>query len=124
MIEPRKIDHVNLLVSSLDKSKDYYQRIFGFNIVPRESNPQTLVVESKYIHFFMTQIEDVPEAVMRNQHISFEVEDLDSVIKALAEMGITDCKIGEIGFFRHRNYRFCEWRDPDGIRVECIEVII
>ncbi len=122
MIEAKNIDHINLIVSSLDQTKDYYERVFGFNIVPRENNPQTLVVESKHVHFFITQIENVPEAVMQNQHISFEVEDLDSVIEALAGIGITDCKIGEIGFFQYQNYRFCEWRDPDGIRIECVEV--
>ncbi len=122
MIETKNIDHINLIVSSLNKTKDYYERVFGFNIVPRENNPQALAVESKHVHFFITQIENVPEAVMQNQHISFEVENLDSVIEALSRLGITDCKIGEIGFFQYQNYRFCEWRDPDGIRLECVEV--
>ena len=123
MIETKRIDHINLIVSSIDRTKDYFERVFGFNIVPRENNPQTLVEESKHVHFFITQIDNVAETVLQNQHVSFEVEDLDSIIETLAGLGITDCKIGEIGFFKYQNCRYCEWRDPDGIRIECIEVI-
>ena len=122
MIETKTLDHINLIVSSLHRTKEYYERVFGFKIVPRENAPQTLVVESEHVHFFITQIENVPKAVMQNQHVSFGVEALDSIIEALDRLGITDRKIGEIDFFQYRNYRYCEWRDPDGIRLECIEV--
>ena len=37
MIEPKKIDHINLIVSSLDRIKDYFERVFGFKIVPRDA---------------------------------------------------------------------------------------
>ena len=83
MIEIKRIDHINLIVSSLQRAREYYERVFGFEIVPRENTPQTLVVESEHVHFFITQVENVPEAVMRNQHVSFGVENLDSVIEAL-----------------------------------------
>lgn len=57
------------------------------------------------------------------QHISFEVESLARVIENLNALGITDYEVGEVGFFVHKNYKWCEWRDPSGIRLECVELI-
>jgi hypothetical protein len=40
----------------------------------------------------------------------------------LRNLRIMDHALGEVRFFAHRNYAWCEWRDPDGIRLECVEV--
>jgi len=120
MIHPTSIDHVCLWVRSLPEAKTYYEKIFGFECRPRSGDAMTLVVESEKVHFFISQCEGSDEFLPR-QHLSFEVASLQQVIRALDEMGITDYQQGEVNFFRHDNYKWCEWRDPSGIRLECVE---
>jgi len=122
MIIAKSIDHVRLWVRSLPESRDYYQKVFKFSCVPREGDAGTLVVESEHVHFFLSESANDSEFISK-QHISFEVESLNQVIQNLKALGISDYEVGEVGFFSHRNYKWCEWRDPSGIRLECIEVV-
>jgi len=39
------------------------------------------------------------------------------------EKGITELTMGEFRQFRYHNYKWIEWRDPDGIRLEYVESI-
>jgi catechol 2,3-dioxygenase-like lactoylglutathione lyase family enzyme len=120
MIETKAIDHVCLWVRSLSEAKDYYEKIFGVVCTPREDDATALVVESENIHFFISESKNGSEFLSK-QHISFEVETLNQVIMTLNEMGISEYEVGEVSFFVHKNYKWCEWRDPSGIRLECIE---
>jgi catechol 2,3-dioxygenase-like lactoylglutathione lyase family enzyme len=122
MIKTKAIDHVYLWVRSLPEAQRYYEKLFGVVCMPREGDPTTLTVESEDIHFFISESE-AWSTFLSKQHISFEVESLDDVISALREMGIADYKVGEVSCFVHKNYKWCEWRDPSGIRLECVEKI-
>ncbi len=122
MIEPKKIDHVCLLVSDLNRSKKYYEDLFGAKCWFRKDNSKMIVVETKDIHFFLTESKANPE-FLSNQHLSFQVDNLKEVISNLEALEIVNYKTGIIDFFEHENYRWCEWRDPDNIRLECVEPI-
>ncbi len=76
-------------------------------------------MESEFIHFFISE-NDGEDSFISKQHLSFEVESLGEVTEHLRSVGITDYTMGEVTFFSQRNYKWCEWRDPDGIRLECI----
>jgi len=121
MISLKTIDHVCLWVRSLPEAKQYYETLFGLSCSQREGDASTLVVESASIHFFIS--EDTRDSdFLARQHISFEVESLARVIDTLDTMGVTDYATGEVNFFKYRNYKWCEWRDPSGIRIECVEM--
>lgn len=122
MIKTKAIDHVCLWVRSLAEAKEYYQRLFGFVCTPRVGDATTLVVESATVHFFLSQ-SGQPDEFLARQHLSFEVDSLAQVIENLQALGISDYQVGEVGFFAQRNYKWCEWRDPSGIRLECVEII-
>lgn len=81
-----------------------------------------MVVESEDIHYFLSESAINNESLSK-QHISFKVESLNQVIENLKVLGISEYEVGEVSFFTHRNYKWCEWRDPSGIRLECIEVV-
>ena len=121
MIRLVSIDHVCLLVTSISRSKSYYKRVFDFNCTPRPDDSKTLMVESPNIHFFINEVHGVSTDFLSKQHLSFEVDNLDLVVSALEELGISDYETGEFRMFQHRNYKWCEWCDPDGIRIECVE---
>lgn len=121
MIRARAIDHICLWVRSLSESKRYYEKVFGVVCYPRKDDPKTLIVESESIHFFISENEG-EDSFISTQHLSLEVESLVEITEHLRSLGITDYSVGEVNFFSHRNYKWCEWRDPDGIRLECIEL--
>lgn len=104
------------------EAKEYYEKIFGFTCTPRPDDDNTLVVESEAVHFFISQSKDM-DALLANQHLSFEVDSLENVIASLQELGVTDFEVGEVNLFKHKNYKWCEWRDPSGIRLECVELL-
>lgn len=122
MIKTRAIDHVCLWVRSLSEAKAYYERVFGFVCSPRTGDGSTLVVESEDVHFFISELKETNDFVS-HQHISFRVESIDEVIDNLQALGITQYTIGETGVFMHNNYKWCEWRDPSDIRLECVELV-
>ncbi|VAW30792.1 hypothetical protein MNBD_CHLOROFLEXI01-3164 [hydrothermal vent metagenome] len=123
MISPSAIDHTCLIVTSLTKTRQHFEMLFNFSFQPRQGDPNTWVVESTDVHFFISQVTDAPADFLRLQHISFRVATLEAVIAKLHSAGIGDYATGHVDFFAHNNYRWCEWRDPDGIRVECVELI-
>ena len=122
MITTKSIDHVCLWVKSLPETKDYYEKVFGFSCFPKPNDEKTLCVESDSVHFFICESMEYNDLIPQ-QHISFEVNSLDNVITSLKELGIKDYKMGEVHLFKKRNYKWCEWSDPNGIRLECIELI-
>ena len=123
VITPSMIDHTCLIVTALDKTQQHYQGVFDFAFQPRDGDPNTWVVESSQARFFFTQVPDAPLAFLRMQHISFRVQRLEEVIERLRCVGVDHFETGVVDFFAHNNYRWCEWRDPDGIRVECVETV-
>ena len=122
MIEVKAIDHICLWVRALPEAKTYYETVFGFACVPKDGDDSTLVVESEHVHFFVSESPDQEDFLPR-QHISFQVDSLDAVIQRLRDLNVTHYDVGEVQFFTHKNYKWCEWRDPSGIRLECVEII-
>jgi len=122
MIPVKSIDHICLWVNSLSEAKNYFERLFGFDCKPRADNNHTLVVESDTVHFFVSETDNA-EKFLAKQHLAFEVESIAYVTNVLNNMGVTDYAMGEVTLFSHGNYKWCEWRGPSGIRLECVERI-
>lgn len=122
MIRPNAIDHICLWVRSLEESRDYYESLFNIECKPREGDNRTLIVESPEIHFFISEDSTLPDDFFARQHLSLRVSSLAEVIRHLELLGITDYETGEISFMQYQNYMWCEWRSPEGIRLECVEL--
>ena len=121
MIQASAIDHICVRVRSLPQSQEYCERVFGVTCRPRDGDPRRLIVESENAHFLLS--ENAGDGTfIATQHLSLQVESLAEVTAHLRNLGITDDTLGEVCFFARRNYAGCEWRDPDGIRLECVEV--
>lgn len=116
------IDHVCLFVSNLENSKLYYEKVFGFVCNPHPKDDSILMVENENIHFFLKKVA-IPESVLENQHLSFKVSDINKVVDTLHKNGIHNYEVGEFTHFKFNNYKWLEWRDPDGIRLECVETV-
>ncbi|MBI4216051.1 MAG: VOC family protein [Chloroflexi bacterium] len=121
MIELREIDHICLLVSDLANSREYYQKLFAVECSPHPRDPSALMVESRHARFFMKEIQATPD-ILGQQHLSFRVQSLAPVIEMLQRDNIS-YEVGVFTHFARSNYRWVEWRDPDGIRLECVELL-
>ncbi|MDY6931825.1 MAG: hypothetical protein SVJ22_07950 [Halobacteriota archaeon] len=48
---------------------------------------------------------------------------MSDIISTLEALDIAEYETGVVDFFERENYRWCEWKDPDGIRLECVELL-
>jgi len=122
MIEALEINHVCLFVPSLSEAQEYYEKVFNFRCSIRDTDHGTMMVESPQVHFFFSEYKNEKECLSK-QHISFTVNSIDEVIIKLEKLGVVEYTIGESDCFKHNNYKWCEWRDPSGIRLECVEIL-
>lgn len=123
MLEPLKIDHVCLLVRNLKQAKTYYETLFDTSCRFRNDDPTTLIFETPNVHFFLSESTADP-SFLSEQHLSFQVSNLEEVMSKLKAINIGEYTTGMVDFFEYSNYKWCEWRDPDGIRLECVELIL
>lgn len=114
------IDHTTLLVSDISKSKEYYSEILQLKCNMLSSDDKVLTVESENVHFFI--IEDKNITNYSNQHLSFNVNCIMDVIHLL-DLKKINYKTGIFREFKYIKYKWVEWNDPDGIRLECTENI-
>ena len=122
-MELRSIDHVTLYVSSIHKVKEFYSDLFQLSCNEVTSEGLSyLIVENEAVHFFIMEDTEVSPAFVAKQHISFEVEELETVIAKLESRKLP-YETGYYDGFKTRNYRWCEWLDPESIRVECVQYV-
>ena len=123
MIDVIGTDHICLLVSNLEKSRGYYEKLFNVICRFHPKDNKMLMLETSKIHLFLKEIK-MPSEFYENQHLSFETLNIDMVAEKLKQSGIENFEIGVFKNFKYSNYKWIEWRDPDGIRLECIEKIV
>lgn len=116
------IDHVCLIVNNLEESQKYYERILNMESRKSNTDSKTILLENKEVHFFIIE-RDFPREYIEMQHISIQTESIEIKKQELVEKGITELTMGEFRQFRYHNYKWIEWRDPDGIRLEYVESI-
>ncbi|WP_315764739.1 VOC family protein [Sphingomonas sp. Y38-1Y] len=115
-------DHVALAVTDLDKSAEFYKRVFGF------AELRAPVVNRRWLDlgggFALHLIPEktAPVGVDRANHIAFAVGDFDAFVANLAALGIpfTDFqdRPSTIQRLRTDGVRQLYIRDPDGHRIE------
>ncbi len=120
------LEHVNFTVSDLDRSVDFYTRLFGFKVRWKGTLEDGRLAahvgdDRQYLALFEAvspgQVENHMTEVGLN-HFGFVVESLDEMKSRLAELGVSprvehDYEPGR------RLYFF----DSDGIEVELVELL-
>ena len=128
MLSDSKIHHVAIICSDYQKSKNFYTKILGFNIIQevyreeRKSYKLDLQVgDHSQIELF--SFPDPPARVSGPEacglrHLAFAVEDVVSVLAALREAGVEaeDIRIDE-----YTGRKFTFFRDPDMLPLEIYE---
>ena len=118
------LEHVNFTVSDLDRSVDFYTRLFGFKVRWKgnldDGRPAAHIGDDRqYLALFEAaspgQVENKMTEVGLN-HFGFVVENLDEMKSRLAELGVSPR--AEHDYEPGRRLYFF---DSDGIEVELVE---
>ena len=118
------LEHVNFTVSDLDRSVDFYTRLFDFKVrwkghLPDGRPAAHIGDDRQYLALFEAaspgQVETDMTKVGLN-HFGFVVESLDEMKFRLVELGVSPGE--ELEYEPGRRLYFF---DPDGIEVELVE---
>jgi catechol 2,3-dioxygenase-like lactoylglutathione lyase family enzyme len=120
------LEHVNMTVSDLDRSIDFYRRLLGLAVRWRRAGDADRTAaahvgdDRHYIAMFQASAPE-PRCPTDYEspglnHFGFVVDDLDQARRRLAELGVTPH--GEADYHPGRRLYFF---DPDGIEVELVE---
>ncbi|MCD0488869.1 VOC family protein [Pedobacter sp. MC2016-14] len=124
-----RIHHIAIICSDYERSKDFYTRIMGFEVLnevyraERKSYKLDLAVNGLYqIELF--SFENPPARPSRPEsaglrHLAFEVEDVENVAKSLSLKGVL---VEPIRIDEYTGKRFTFFADPDGLPLEIYEL--
>ncbi len=117
------IHHVALSVRDIDKSADWYARLFGLTLVAEleEPAPMKIFMMSAGQALDLRQDPDAAPAPFSQTHLGLDhlcfgcadQAELDGWVERLREFGVPTRGIEDSAFGRHVNFR-----DPDGIALE------
>jgi catechol 2,3-dioxygenase-like lactoylglutathione lyase family enzyme len=112
---PHSIHHVNFPTTDVERTKEWYARVFGMKHVDVShlSNTTVLLMTRNNFELHFTPVEDMVR--MAPFHYAMEVEDWDGFLGHLKEMGVRYTKPVERP---QNNSKFCYIHDPDGTMIE------
>lgn len=122
-----KLHHVALIVSSLDRSLDFYQRALGFKILQKvfreERNSWKVDLTRDEIQLEMFTFPGAPARpsypeAMGLRHLAFSVVDLEKFHEELKKKGIS---VEEIRVDHLTGKKFFFFADPDNQPLEIYE---
>jgi catechol 2,3-dioxygenase-like lactoylglutathione lyase family enzyme len=113
-LRPRTLNHVSLIVSDLDRSVAFYQRIFGLGVKSKQTGGVNLAVGDQFLGIYQAGA----NASAQINHFCFGIEgfDPDRTVAALGASGVK----GESRVRDGVAQVYCT--DPDNLRVQLQDV--
>lgn len=125
MIRTRAIDHINMSVSDIEQSVDFYRRVFGFEVVEDYRDAQVdpwaiiAIPGAAVLALHQSSQRGAPNGLTLN-HFGLVVEDLDEALKHLRNEGVRvlydSGENGPLIDWGHSNSIYIQ--DPDGHDIE------
>jgi glyoxylase I family protein len=128
MFKINKIHHIAIICSNYERSKDFYTRILGLDILQevyreeRKSFKLDLALNGQYI-LELFSFPDTPKRLSRPEgtglrHLAFEVEDINAAVAYLINLNI---EVEPIRTDEYTGKRFTFFADPDDLPIEFYE---
>lgn len=110
----QQVNHVTLFVSDVEKSVDFYQRLFGMPVLTLQGRGVNLRVGSSFLGIYPADDEHPPGI----HHVCLGLDDFDAdvVLKRLESAGVK----GQI--YRRGETKELYFNDPDGLRLQLQDV--
>lgn len=123
------VHHIAIICSDYERSKDFYVRILGLDIVnevfrkERQSYKLDLALNDTYI-IELFSFENPPKRPSSPEatglrHLAFSVADISEAIGHLEEHGV---EVEEVRIDPHTDKQFTFFKDPDGLPIELYEM--
>ena len=106
-LQAGSINHVSILVSDLQRSIDFYRRVFGLSVVNEDKANQ--IVRLGVGKILVSIRREPPAGLVDHFAIGVERFNKESVTRDLKELGLTPAENLEFGF---------HVKDPDGVNVQ------
>lgn len=128
MLHLSSLNHIAIICSDYQQSKDFYTNILGFKVInelyrqERDSYKCDLALNDNYL-IELFSFPDPPRRLSYTEacglrHLAFNVEDLQKAISKLESSGITVEAIRK-DEITSKNFTF--FSDPDGLPIELVE---
>jgi catechol 2,3-dioxygenase-like lactoylglutathione lyase family enzyme len=109
------IHHVNFPTTDVERTKEWYTRVFGMKYVPAKSNTNVVLMTRGNFDLHFTPVDEMDR--MAPYHYAVEVDDWDGFMAHLEELGIRHTAPVE----RPENKsKFCYIHDPDHTMIELV----
>jgi catechol 2,3-dioxygenase-like lactoylglutathione lyase family enzyme len=105
-----KIDHVSIQVTNLQRSIDFYQKLFGFSVVSQDKSNE--IVRLGIIKTLVSLHHKSPTGIVDHFAIGVDHFDKESVTGDLKQRGVNPEENIDAGF---------HIRDPEGLSVQIVQ---
>ena len=114
-IRPHSLHHINFPITDVERSKAWYEQVFGLKHVDvsRVSDTPILLMTFGNFDLHFTPHEEMPN--LAPTHFCVEVEDWDHMLERLEELGI---EVTGITVRPQNDSKACYIHDPDGNIIE------
>ena len=114
VLRARTLNHVSLIVSDLERSASFYQRVFGMPVMSRQATGVNLAAGDAFVGIY----QGAPGTTAEINHLCLGLSDFDPerTLAALADAGVA----GESRTRDGVTQLYCA--DPDGLRVQLQDV--
>jgi catechol 2,3-dioxygenase-like lactoylglutathione lyase family enzyme len=103
------IDHVSVLVSNLQRSVDFYSRLFGLSVLSEDKAHG--IVRLGRQHVLISLRTESPTGTVDHFGVAVEGFEKETVTKTLTKLGLTAQENWQYGFYV---------KDPDGVNVQLL----
>jgi catechol 2,3-dioxygenase-like lactoylglutathione lyase family enzyme len=103
------IDHVSVLVSNLQRSVDFYSRLFGLSVLSEDKAHG--IVRLGRQHVLISLRTEPPTGTVDHFGVAVEGFEKEAVTKTLAKLGLAAQENWQYGFYV---------KDPDGVNVQLL----
>ena len=126
-----RLEHINLVVSDLNQSIEFYQAAFPDWKIRGQGDDEWYGKPRRWVHFgdehsyiaLNNNGDSAPRNLAGHQqglaHFGFEVQDLDSLIQRLSEVGYEVHHFGA----SHPHRKNVYFHDPSGVEVEFVQYL-
>ncbi len=120
MLQTTGIDHLNLEVADLKKSVEFYEKLFGFEVLEDCPADNGKIIGTKAAKLCLYETPGFQEyRKVGLHHIGFNIENFDDVERRCAELGIDVMYGGTVNWPGSRSIYI---QDPNGYELELTEV--
>ena len=122
-LQATSLDHVNMNVKDLEKTVEFYKKLFGFEIRKDDNSPNKLDVPSKIIgndSIKLCLYEDPQMSPAGGiAHFGFHVANFDAIMNKCKELDVEVLYEGPVEFEKSKSVYI---KDPSGYDIELSEV--